>query len=533
MKDLLNKVLLLVLFLPLLGLGSLKAQKKTPFNVKATLNEILEQKGMPGITLSTIQKEQKISVTAGLADREEKISLQADHRMLLGSIGKTFFSAQVMMLIDEGILDLDKKVVDYLAGEEWFLSVQNAQDITIRSLLNHTSGVPEYVYAQEMWKIAKNDPKKEWTAGERLALVADQPAHFPVGEGWCYADANYIILGAVVEKVTGKKIYDLVQRNILDPHGLQATSPSVTQEMKGITAAYTGRMFGDIFGEKVSEIGRYGMGPQFEWTGGGFITTSSDLARWVNKLYTGKVLKPELTKMIFTPVNRQTGAASTTTGYGFGSEIFATPYGLAYGHTGFMPGFVSLMAYLPDYDLAIALQVNSDPYNKQLKERFSVFEILNRALPHFVERNVAYGEKTKLHFVRHAEKADDDPRDPSLSETGQARAENLAKVLESASIDAIYSTNFKRTKDTGQPLAKALGIEIQTYSPFNDNALNEIIANNQGKNVLIIGHSNTTPNLVNQVAKKANLSQLPDSQYGDLFIVTYKKGKGKLKRKQF
>ncbi len=518
-----------ILFCLLLSITTIAQSDKA---LEQHLNQLLEEKGIPGISLSIIQKGKLETTVAGLADREQTIPLTKEHRMLSGSIGKTYFAAQAMMLVAEGKLDLDKKAIDYLKDDAWFKTVQNAKDITVRSMMNHTSGVPEYVYAEDLWKQIKANPNKQWTPAERLAFVQNQDPHFPVGQGWSYADANYIILGAIMEKITGRKVYELVQENILNPLELRETSPSTQAELEGITAAYTGRLFGNIFGDKVSEIGQYGLAPQFEWTGGGFITNSADLAKWIQQLYTGQVVSPNLTKEIYTPVNRTTGQYGDLTGYGLGAEIFATKYGIAYGHTGFMPGFLSLMAYLPDYDLAIGMQINTDPYNSNVKERFSLFDLLETILPFYIQKNKAY-KKTTLYLVRHAEKGNDHPRNPSLSTQGQERAANLASELGQAGISAIYSTPYKRTQQTGQVLAKQLGLEIRSYNPSYATHIFDILANNQGQKVLVVGHSNTVPNMVNWLSADAQLQQLGEKDYGDLFKVQFKKGKGKLSQSKF
>ncbi|GAB5553033.1 MAG: hypothetical protein Sapg2KO_26240 [Saprospiraceae bacterium] len=493
----------------------------------------MDQQGIPGLSLTVIQQDQEDQYAIGWADVEQQVALTPQHRMFSGSIGKTYFAAQIMLLAAEGKVDLEAKASEYLGHEKWFKALPNASEMTIRSLLNHTSGVPEYVYDQNLWKTVKAQPTKVWTAAERLAYISDQKAHFPTGKGWSYADANFIILGAVVEKITGEKIYDLVQQNILDPLQLRQTEPSIQAQIANLTAAYTGNMFGQIFGEKVSNLGQYGFNPQLEWTGGGFVTNSTDLARWVKGLYTSDLLDPSSKKAVYSPVNRQTGLPNLATGYGLGAEIFATSYGVAYGHSGFMPGFLSVMAYLPDYEMAVALQVNTDPYSSLVKQRIDVFNLLEEVLPFYINKNVAYAKKTKIYFVRHAEKADDGTRDPDLNAKGKARAENLAKVLADAGIDAIYSTPYKRTMQTGQPLADALQLEIQSYNPSSNTVIFDIIANNPGATILVVGHSNTTPALINQLVKKDQLPQLKESEYGDLFKVTYKKGKGKLKRKQY
>ena len=126
-----------------------------------------------------------------------------------------------------------------------------------------------------------------------------------------------------------------------------------------------------------------------------------------------------------------------------------------------------------------------------------------------------------LIFVRHAERAEDGTRNPPLSEEGITRAQNLYQVLKkSYDLSAIYSTGYKRTLMTAGPTADSLGIEIQEYG-FEDieGMLKTIISEYAGKTVLIVGHSNTTPNLINMVIGDKVFEQLDESAYGDLFVV--------------
>jgi len=502
-------------------------------NLEEALRAELARKGIPGISLSVIQGSRAETTVVGLADPDLDIPLEPQHRMLAGSIGKTFYATVILQLVEEGRLSLEAKAADYLGAQDWFMTLPNASTLTIRSLMNHTSGIPEYVYAEALWQRIKAEPVHQWSAAERLSFIAEQEPLFPVGAGWAYADANYIILGAIVEAVTGEDIYELVQQRILAPCRLTQTEPATQAQLDNLTAAYTGRLFGDLFGEKVSEMGQYGLNPQFEWTGGGMVSNSADLARWAQCFYGGSLMATASHTQLFAPVNRQTGAAGGRTGYGLGTEIFATSYGLAYGHTGFMPGYLSLMAYLPDYDLAIAFQLNTDPYSSRVVERFSVFDLLEVILPYYLKRNRAYGAKTTLYLVRHAEKAADGTRDPALNAAGQARAEHLAAVLADKGIDAIYSTPFQRTVQTGAPLAAALNQPIYRYAPTYMTHIFDFIANHQGQQILVIGHSNTIPAMINWVLRKAELDQLEEQQYGDVFILQHKKGKARLAKSKF
>lgn len=131
-------------------------------------------------------------------------------------------------------------------------------------------------------------------------------------------------------------------------------------------------------------------------------------------------------------------------------------------------------------------------------------------------------KETTLIFVRHAEKIDDGTRDPSLSKEGKDRAVRLADILlKEFNVSAIYSTPYKRTKETASPIADSLGLLIQEYG-LNDpkGLVASIISSNQASTALIVGHSNTTPLLVNISLGEERFEQLDEKAYGDIFIVT-------------
>ncbi|MGK7371439.1 MAG: SixA phosphatase family protein [Candidatus Halalkalibacterium sp. M3_1C_030] len=149
----------------------------------------------------------------------------------------------------------------------------------------------------------------------------------------------------------------------------------------------------------------------------------------------------------------------------------------------------------------------------------------------FVIETAQAQELTTFILVRHAEKVDDGTKDPAISEEGKLRAQRLADHLENTSLTAIYSTPYRRTQSTVRAIAGTHNLEIQAYDPFADNMLNKMLESNRGGIILISGHSNTTPHLVNRLIGKEKLDQLEESDYDNLFIVTVTEiGKGKLVR---
>ena len=153
-----------------------------------------------------------------------------------------------------------------------------------------------------------------------------------------------------------------------------------------------------------------------------------------------------------------------------------------------------------------------------MKTSYFLFSVL--ILLCLTGNSLVQAQSKTIFLVRHAEKADDGTRNPALNEEGTNRAKDLSNILGEADVEFIYSTNFKRTIDTGRPLATSLGKEVLNYDPRDSKALDKIIADTGKSRVLIVGHSNTIPPLVNQLIGVEKYSQLGENEYDKLFIVT-------------
>lgn len=283
--------------------------------------------------------------------------MDSSSRMLAGSVGKTFFAALFMRLVAEGRLNLDQKIAYWLEDKPWFKRLPNAEEITFRMLLNHSSGLPEYVESPEFVDALWRNPDRVWTPEELLSYVLDKPAKFPAGYGWSYADTNYILAGYVAEQITGESLYSQIRQQLLLPFGLSHTEPSVHRKLPRLAVGYSmpsGPFH--INGRTVTD-GQLPFSPQFEWAGGGFVSQVSDLARWAKVLYEGGAFDPRLMPVVLRGVPAGTGPGDQ---YGLGVQIRQTAFGISYGHGGWYPGYLTEMEYFPRYRIAIAVQVNTD-----------------------------------------------------------------------------------------------------------------------------------------------------------------------------
>jgi D-alanyl-D-alanine carboxypeptidase len=296
------------------------------------------------------------ALTSGLADTALRTPLRPADKLLQGSIGKTYVAAVALQLVHEGKLRLDDPIARYLGSEPWFGRLANAPRITVRHLMTHTSGVVRYEFSPEFTRDLTAQPLKSWRPEEQIAYLLDDPAPFAPGEGWEYSDTNYILLGMIIEKITGNRYYAELERRILTPLGLRNTVPSDSRRIPGLAQGYAGprNQFGGADAMVVN--GEFAINPQFEWTGGGIASTPEDLARWAKALYEGRAFDPSLLAQALEGVPSRLGP---NTRYGLGVMIRTTALGTSYGHSGFFPGYLAEMMYFPDTKVAIAVQVNS------------------------------------------------------------------------------------------------------------------------------------------------------------------------------
>lgn len=274
--------------------------------LQALLDSVRAAGGWPGASYAVALPDGRIvSVASGMSDTAAKVPLTTTDRLLSGSVGKTYVAAVALQLVSDGKLDLDAKVSKYLGGESWFDRLPNAQAITVRQLMNHTSGLVRYEFMQATSDTLKANPFTVWAPVDRLRMIFDSKAPFAAGEGWEYSDTNYIVLGMIIEKFTGRPYYDELLRRILGPLRLANTIPSDRPQLAGVVNGYA-RPKNTLGGfDATIENGRMKLNPQMEWTGGGI-----------------------------------------------------APIGASVGHDGFFPGYETSMMYWPEMKIAAAIQVN-------------------------------------------------------------------------------------------------------------------------------------------------------------------------------
>jgi D-alanyl-D-alanine carboxypeptidase len=325
-------------------------------STQAKLDQFRVAKGFPGATIGFVLPDGRSgSVSTGVSDLTTKRALAPDDLMLAGSIGKTFVAATMLQLAAEEKVNLDDKIEHWFRADPWFPKLPNAATITVRMLLNHSSGVRDHADDEKFFKALAADPDRTWKPEDALAFVLGKKALFAAGKSFSYADTNYTLVGMIIERVTGKTLFAEVTRRFLRPLKLDRTIPQEGRVIPGLVNGYSS--FTNLAGPQGAMIvnGKFTINPQAEWAGGGFASTAEDLARWAKALYeSGLIKQPYFDQML---AGIDTGELHK---YGLGVEIGEGRWGKALGHDGLFPGYVSAMQYFPEYKVAVAIQINTD-----------------------------------------------------------------------------------------------------------------------------------------------------------------------------
>ncbi|MEZ4388072.1 MAG: serine hydrolase domain-containing protein [Candidatus Krumholzibacteriia bacterium] len=330
--------------------------------------ELRQEYRMPGLQVACALPDGRVvRVAAGLADSTTGAAMTTAHLLPAGSVGKTGLAAVVLSLVQDGTLDLDAPVSRWLGDEPWFARLPNAGPaLTLRRLMNHASGLPDHLetdafvaFCREMVRPG-GTPDAVLSPREAVSFILDQEPLFPVGEGFRYTDTAYLVAGLVVERATGRAYYDLLRERFLEPLGFDGIVPQDRRDLPGVANGYVAA--DNPFGMPTHTLdpdGRFNHNPVLEWTGGGLVTRSGDLARWIRLLYGGTLLAaPYLDDLL-----RGQPMPSDFKGPGrYGLAVFVqdSPRGELRWHSGYYPGYNTMARYWPDRDLALVVQVNRD-----------------------------------------------------------------------------------------------------------------------------------------------------------------------------
>ena len=282
------------------------------------------------------------SAGRGLADVEAKRPITPDTSFRLGSIVKQFTAAVVLQLIAEGKMSLDDPVSRFFP--DW---PKPGAAASVRQLLNHSSGIQDFSKIPG-W-IVKNR-HRPWTTAELLAVFRDLPAKAQPGHAWEYNNGGYVLLGAIVEKVTGKAWHEAIAERITSPLGLRTVAYAVPSEVTAASARGYTQAGGRQQPVELSHM-------SVAHAAGGLAGSVRDMARWAHALHHGRVVRPDLYREMTSPARLADGS---TQPYGFGLRLQQLRGRRALVHGGAGGGLDTDSVYLPAEGVFVAVFANSD-----------------------------------------------------------------------------------------------------------------------------------------------------------------------------
>ena len=334
---------------------------------KSALAKTIDEKLEPGVTLAIYYPTRwhdPVSAAAGYADYALKTAIAPDAVMPAGSIGKTFFGAAALKLAEDGKLNLDLPIGDILTN----VDIPNGDKVTTRMLLAHKSGYGEYdaTFMEDLI----HDPLRQRSLTDWLGPIQraspDPPGTFR------YSDINFVLVAEIVSATSGERWDQYIDRNFLRPFGLSHTRAALSPSIAGLTPGYAGPK--NFFGrDAMMESGRLIYNPQFESGGGGYVSSAPDLARWIVRLASANAYSPSSWALASAPTHPPDDKGNT---YGLGVHIDRTSLGTAYGHSGYIPGYVSWVRYYEVPGIAIAIQTNTSDKSRLRWDGYELMDTL-------------------------------------------------------------------------------------------------------------------------------------------------------------
>jgi D-alanyl-D-alanine carboxypeptidase len=338
--------------------------------LQAAVDRLAAENNFPGIQAAIIMPDGTvIEAAAGLADREQEISMTTNMRLLSGSIGKTYVAAAVMALVAEGKLALEEKVSTYVGDEDWYQGFPNGDDVTLGQMLNHSSGVPrDYLVHPEFLAAVKRSVDEDinlvdmgLTHEDFVRWVSGLEPGFAPGEGFMYTDVAYTVAALVAEKVDGRSLEDQIRERFITPYKLTRTEAQTRRMTDFVSAYFPPPMHPGFPGvpEKSVTMGVFAFDPGMEWGGGGYASNAGDLARWAHLWFGGEAVDGSYIETI-TGWGNEHVIPQLGDAYGVGVQIrYDSPFGERLYHGGYQLGFIARAEHLPEHGMSSAIMINT------------------------------------------------------------------------------------------------------------------------------------------------------------------------------
>ncbi|MEU9720009.1 serine hydrolase domain-containing protein [Streptomyces sp. NPDC047976] len=312
---------------------------------------VAQDDGPPGVIAVLTRGDRTRVYTAGVGDIATGRPPHLDDHMRIASIAKAFSGAVALRLVDQGALSLDDTIGDLLPAqpEAWHA-------VTLRQLLQHTSGLPDFSAAPAFLRILQADPRHVFDPRTLLDFVAREPLLFVPGSLYEYSNSDNIAGALMAEAATGRRYEDLLKDLVYRPLGLRRTSLPLGYRLpRPFLHGY------DVSPPAAPEDVSEAVGTSGVWASGGIVSTPRELGAFI-RAYGGPGLLSEKTRaeqLAFRPGDSSEPAGPGTNAAGLALFQYTTRCGVLYGHTGNFPGYTQLAAATPDGTRSLTFSVNT------------------------------------------------------------------------------------------------------------------------------------------------------------------------------
>ncbi len=344
MKNIPFHFLMLSLFLSISQLAAQTSNAALSTEIDQLLQEHFKADGSGAAVLVSQKGKVLYHKAFGMANLELGVPLRTDHIFRIGSVTKQFTGAAILKLVEEGKLSLQDELTKFIPDYP-----TQGKKITVEHLLTHTSGIKSYTDMKE-W-----DPqthRKDFTPTELIEFFKNQPMDFEPDAEWRYNNSGYILLGFIIEKVSGKTYGAYISDTFFKPLGMKNSYYGDTEPL--IKNRASGYSQGEVEGTFVNAAFLSMTQP---YAAGSLLSTVEDLNIWTRALHGGKVLKPESLQKAITPYILPNGE---NTRYGYGLQLGNLLGSLTVEHGGGIHGFLSDLVYLPKEEVCVAILTNCD-----------------------------------------------------------------------------------------------------------------------------------------------------------------------------
>ncbi|SHI19722.1 serine hydrolase domain-containing protein [Ferrimonas marina] len=327
-----------------------------------------------GLSVAWVRAEEPIQTFAtGYVDPQHNQPMTTHHRFHGGHTGRAHLAALTLLLAQQGVLDLDAPIDQYLATRyPWMIELPNYPTLTIRHLLRHSSGLPDPLSQRRLaWSMLwrnLTDWEQAYSATFVLERLRSRSPLFPAGQQIALSPANDNLLCLIIESATGDDYYRQLYRKVLLPLGLVDTLPANQRQIEGLIPGYLSsrnplmRLAMGPDGRNLNEQGELIVPPQLDWSGVGLVTTPKMLVRFYHGLFNGQLLDEEtLTLLLTPPPLPRYSRPRVNAPYPTTLSLYPQEQGhRLWVHHGYFPGYVTLVHHLPEHNLTLAIQSNQD-----------------------------------------------------------------------------------------------------------------------------------------------------------------------------